>query len=400
MATSSQWPQGYDYPIPGTPYQDDTQYIDASFGNFWASAILALEQGIGFGNGSTTGGPIAANPLYSEEAGQFFDTITARLVYDEAIIADNVVINTSSVAIQPVGANAAAGETELAADAGHVHVGVKTFDGRSGSITFTLNDLSEVLNAQGQLIVANVEGDAILLSAGQPFQILQVGANSFSSPSGIGWVNEGWQPGDLKFSSAMTPSYGFLLADGSAKSRATYAALMAAVTQSFQGTGNGTNLITPAAGGNTPFKGTGSLPSNPLWTIPGFDIEGVPDPSGTAFATTIEGLSGSSIQLSTTVATGSYTFTIFPHGNGNASSTFNLPAPTSGAFPVGVGPVSNPVGGYNSLPPYPGIFGLFETGSNTYSDMAVPVEGPLGSVPQVPNTLPLPIFGGFWYVHI
>lgn len=104
---------------PGSPYVDGTEYMDASYANYWISAMTAIETTIGYGSGST-----AANPLYSTTYGLSYATVTARIAAIEATVVGSSKLNTAAGNIGPISTTATAGSTGLGADAGHGHEGV------------------------------------------------------------------------------------------------------------------------------------------------------------------------------------------------------------------------------------------------------------------------------------
>ena len=115
---ASSYPTGLDTGFPGWPYTDYTQYVTAEQANSWITAIQQIETVVGYGAG---GSP--ANPLYSQQQGQTYTSVAARLSAIETSVAGGLKLNSSAGTIQPVGTTAQAGSTGLAADAGHVHAG-------------------------------------------------------------------------------------------------------------------------------------------------------------------------------------------------------------------------------------------------------------------------------------
>lgn len=104
----------------------------------------------------------------------------------------------------------------------------------------------------------------------------------------------------------------FLWVDGSTKSRVTYAALLDALTATA--TGNSTSGSATITGVSVDLTGLG---------LEGAAIEG----NGIQAGATVSSVTATTIVLSSNAnATGSTgTMRIFPHGNGNGSTTFTLP---------------------------------------------------------------------------
>jgi microcystin-dependent protein len=288
--------------FPGYPYVDFTQYIDASYANSWVSALLAIEATIGLGSGTSI-----LNPLYSPQYGQFFATITARIANVEAFVVGSVSIDTASGDYKPVGSSTSAGSplTGKSADAAHVHAGVASFNGRTGSVTTQATDFGAAFTAAGQIIVGTGNGTATSLAPGAVGSVLQVGAGN-----ALQWASAGassWLSGDLKFTSATTVPSGWLAANGAAVSRSSFAALLTASTIQFTGTASGTTI----SGLSTSV--TGAL-------VQGMSIEG----PGLGSSVTIQSVASTSITVSSAPTAGSQTFTVYPYGNGDGSSTFNV----------------------------------------------------------------------------
>lgn len=317
------WPASYDASFPGYPYVDDVEYVLATYANSWVAAIQSLEQGIGSGSG-----PSANNPLYSVQYNKYYSTITARIAAIETVATGGIRLNTAAGNIQPISSVAAqAGNTGLAADAGHVHLGASTAPPPSA-----------VFTAAGQILVGTGFETGELLSPGAAGSVLTVGGGD---ASGLEWTaGGGWSPGDFKFTAAFNPGDGWLLANGAAVSRSSYAALMAAITLSFNGTASGSTIS--------------GLSSNTTAVLAaGMAIEG----PGLGANATISGVSATSIMLSSNPTAGVGNFIVFPNDNGDGGTTFQLPD-MRGRVPVGAnGPGGNNqplvrLGGstYNNLP--------------------------------------------------
>jgi microcystin-dependent protein len=302
---ASTWPLAFDATFPGYPYQDEIEYITGEQANSWVSAIQALEQGIGFGGASS-----ASNPLYSSVNNEYYSTMAARLTAIEMTHESAVGIDTAAGDIQPVGTSGVAGNAGLAADAKHVHQGVKTFNTRSGPITLTLADVLAVMTTPGSIIVGGIGDTGQLLTIGPANSVLQVDPTGTFLEFGSAGSST-VASGDTKFTTALLVPTGWLAANGAAVSRTTYASLLTATTlsQSITVT-NGTETLNGLSATLTALMAVG-MPIE----IPGYL------PSGT----TITGVGGTSITVSNnTTNGGTATYTVFPYGNGNGSTTFNV----------------------------------------------------------------------------
>jgi microcystin-dependent protein len=103
---------------------------------------------------------------------------------------------------------------------------------------------------------------------------------------------------------------GWLRANGAAVSRSTYADLLGALTVAANATKDGTSTLNSVDQDLTSYGLVGSY------------IEG----SGIANGTTVTAISASTITLSATpTGTGSIAIRILPHGQGDGSTTFNVP---------------------------------------------------------------------------
>lgn len=312
---ASSWPNGYDATFPGWPFNDNTEYVTADALNGMVSAIQNVEAGLGYGAGSSS-----LNPLYSAVFNETFSTLTARIASLEAF-ASALIIRLDAAAgdIAPIGATASAGATGKAADAGHVHVGVTSFNGRPGPITTTATDVTKVFPAAGGLLVGTGVGTGEILPVGAAGKVLQVGG---SDPSGLMWGTVPWGSGDLRFTSALSfDQSAWLSADGSPQSRSTYPSLFTASTVSA----TGTTVIN-----NNVINGLSSI-ATALMAV-GNPVEGTNIQVGSV----ITSVGATSVALSKPATAGSSTtITVFPYGNGNGSSTFNL-IDMRGRSPLGI----------------------------------------------------------------
>lgn len=101
--------------------------------------------------------------------------------------------------------------------------------------------------AYDQLATAAIEDDAITTA--------KIDDDAVTGPK-IAAVQR-WEPGDLKMSARSTPTAGWLLCDGSAVSRATYADLFTAIATTF-GVGDGSTTFNLPDFGGKVLKGVGS----------------------------------------------------------------------------------------------------------------------------------------------
>jgi microcystin-dependent protein len=128
--------------------------------------------------------------------------------------------------------------------------------------------------------------------------------------------------GTILLTASLNLPTGWLSCDGSAVSRTTYAALQSALTY----------LVTAS-----PTSGSPTLTSvDTSKMFAGMPIESSSFPSGT----TVASVSGTTATMSANAtATGAVGINLFPFGNGNGSTTFNLPN-LCGRVPVGAGVAS------------------------------------------------------------
>jgi microcystin-dependent protein len=123
-------------------------------------------------------------------------------------------------------------------------------------------------------------------------------------------IENGFSTGDIKYGAYLTPDAGWLLCDHSAVSRTTYAALFNRLKYTLSGSTTSTSPIV------TGISSTANL-------FAGMPVEGTGIPASTTRLTVD---SGTQITLDDdATATGTPTLTFFPCGNGNGSTTFNLP---------------------------------------------------------------------------
>jgi hypothetical protein len=253
----STWPAAYDATFPGWPYQDNTEYVLADYANSWVSAIQQIETGLGSGTGtavSTTSSPsftYATSPLTSTAYSTTYGSLAERISATEKAIPASVVsgngqlpvVSTSVGDIRPVAATAVLGNSTSAAPSNHVHVGVTSFNGRSGTVTFASTDFGPAFTAAGQIVYGTGSGTSTVLNIGTPGQALVVNPAG-TAPS---WATISPSSGDLKFTSNLNAADGttWVAADGAAYNRSgTYAGLFAASTISVTGAVSTAGVVT------------------------------------------------------------------------------------------------------------------------------------------------------------
>ena len=257
----------------------------------------------------------------------------ARWTAVEAAVAGLPSIDGAAGDIQPVAAAAAAGTSGKLADAKHVHAGVTSFNTRKGIVTLSLADVVSTFTAVGQLFAGTGNGTGELLGSGASGSVLTVGG---ADPTGLQWSPGPWSAGDLKFTSAINFSTSWLLANGQAVSRTTYASLYSASIWTLAATVVNNNKVITIPGGVPPLLQGGQGVGYPVECAGYF-------PSGT----TITAASSTTITVSNNAtAGGSPTIVVFPYGNGDGASTFNVINMT-GRFPLGASGAGN-----NTSPQY------------------------------------------------
>jgi microcystin-dependent protein len=121
------------------------------------------------------------------------------------------------------------------------------------------------------------------------------------------------RPGTLRYTAEVRLGAGWLWADGSAVPRVTYADLFNAICPLFTGTVTNANVTITAVSEDLRLLG-----------LVGAKIEG----AGIGAGVTITAVTVNTLTLSSAIAGGTFAATplrLFPHGNGNGSTTFNLP---------------------------------------------------------------------------
>jgi hypothetical protein len=182
------------------------------------------------------------------------------------------------------------------------HVKLITF---SGILTLTYNASSLII--PGAANVTTAAGDqAVVVALGSGnWQVM-----SYTPASGAALINPAIDVGDYVLTAAIaTPSSKYLFAYGQAISRTTYSVLLGLVTitQSVTRT-NGSPTLTG-------FSDTTQIPT-------GAAIEG----SGIPTSTTISSCTSTTCTMSANASSsGTANVTIFPYGDGDGSTTFNLP---------------------------------------------------------------------------
>lgn len=161
-------------------------------------------------------------------------------------------------------------------------------------------------------------------------------AGNVTTPPGTGWNVisgdvEGVPTGTIIDFAGSTAPTGYLLCDGSAVARANYTNLLPTIT--FAQTGTLTNSVNTVTG----------LTSTATMYV-GMPIEGTGVPTGTTVASIV---SGTAITMSQNATTGgAQSLTFFPWGNGDGSTTFNVPdmrtRSTVGSGGTGAGATQSP----------------------------------------------------------
>ncbi len=182
------------------------------------------------------------------------------------------------------------------------HVKIITF---TGILTLTYNATSMIIPGAANIITA--AGDqAVVISLGSGnWQIV-----AYTPASGAALINPSVDLGTVLFTFLTAPpSSKYLFAYGQAVSRTTYATFMTdtTITQSVTRT-NGSPTLTG-------FSDTTQIPT-------GAPVEG----SGIPTSTTISSCTSSTCTMSANASSsGTANVQIFPNGNGDGSTTFNLP---------------------------------------------------------------------------
>jgi microcystin-dependent protein len=183
------------------------------------------------------------------------------------------------------------------------HIKTVTF---SGILTLTYNATSLIIPGAANVVTA--AGDqAIVVSLGSGnWQVL-----AYTPASGTALINPSVDIGDIIFTAALAaPSAKYLFAYGQAISRTTYATYLTAITstQSVTRT-NGSPTLTG-------FSDTTQIANG------GAAVEG----SGIATGAYIVSCTSTTCTMSANAtSSGTANVTVFPYGNGNGSTTFNMP---------------------------------------------------------------------------
>lgn len=202
---------------------------------------------------------------------------------------------------------------------------VRTFGANTGALTLNVNGLG-IKNVVGQahqalggnetanngfacFAYSTALGNFVLLWATGGAE--QVGTATLPQHAAtLAQVQQTSPAGRIEWFATLSAPTGFLAADGSAVSRATYATLFSTIAVAATGTTTNTsNSVTGVAGAS----------SN--WI--GFPISGAGIPTGT----TISNVSGTTLTLSNnaTASASGVALTIAPFGVGDGSTTFNVP---------------------------------------------------------------------------
>jgi microcystin-dependent protein len=164
------------------------------------------------------------------------------------------------------------------------------------------NGLNDIRLAIGGADVLQVTG----AGAGTP-SVVNVLSPNILQQQGAQVVPAGTE---LAYAGITLPAGGWLWEDGSAYNRATYATLFNALTATVTATVNGTTAVTALS---ADLRGQG---------LNGAVVEGTNIASGTTI--TFTGATTATLSQAAT-GSGSVTLRVFPWGNGNGSTTFNVP---------------------------------------------------------------------------
>lgn len=169
-----------------------------------------------------------------------------------------------------------------------------------------------------------------------------LGDAPLNAPLDAANTSGGWETGDFKIGGYRTPGTGWLLCDGSAVSRTTYAALFAKIVPSL-----GTFTVTIASpavvtlsshslntGDAVYLTTTGALPTG-LTANTLYYVIWVSSSTFRLATTRANALAGTAINTSGSQS-GTHTLRFCPFGLGDGSTTFNVPDP-KGRSLVGIG---------------------------------------------------------------
>ncbi len=214
---------------------------------------------------------------------------------------------------------------------------VKIANANTGTSTINVNALGvkNILNQDGSNLEANAlrAGNVYgLLYDGTQFELVnkaltaptQANGDNSTKLATTAYAYALVPPGTvLDYAGATVPG-GFLLADGSAVSRSTYASLLTATTVVQTCTTANASAVVSACGSTADM-------------VPGASVEGSGIQAGSVIIS-VDSATQFTMNLTAT-ASATVPLTTFPWGNGNGSTTFNLP-PLVGRYRFGAGPTA------------------------------------------------------------
>lgn len=266
----------------------------ASLGNFWLNTTAApypLGMNDGSANWPALGSLDPTAHAWNMQIGGGAATLSSASTVDLCSTPRNYLTISGTTTITSFGSTCAAGVVKLV-----------TF---SGALTLSYNATSLIIPGAASIPVTSPGDQATLVSLGSGnWQIA-----TYTPASGGALINPAIDVGDYVMTSLLAPpSSKYLFAYGQAVSRTTYSTLYAGttITQSVTRTTSSATL--------TGFTDTSQIAA-------GAPIEGSGIPAGD----TIVSCTPTTCQISINASSsGTANVTIFPNGNGDGSTTFNL----------------------------------------------------------------------------
>lgn len=269
----------------------------ASLGNWWlntAAAPYPLGMNDGASNWPAIGALDPVAHAWNLQIGGGVATLGSASTVDLCSTPRNYITISGTTTINSFGSTCPAGVEK-----------VVTF---SGILQITYNAVSLIIPGAASIPATSAGDQARLMSlGGGNWQI-----TSYTPSSGAALINPSVDIGTVLFTFATAPpSSKYLFAFGQAISRATYANFLttSTITQSVTRT-NGSPTLTG-------FTDTTQIPTGSVAPIEG---------SGVPTSTTIVSCTSSTCTMSNNASSsGTANVTIFPNGNGDGSTTFNMP---------------------------------------------------------------------------
>lgn len=270
----------------------------ASLGNWWlniSSSPYPLGMNDGSSNWPAIGAIDATNHYWDLQIGGGTATVASAATTDLCAVPQNYLTISGTTTITSFGSTC--------------HAGVLKVVIFSGSLTLTYNAASLIIPGAGNVITtAGDQAMVAALGAGN-WQVV-----SYTPANGQALINPAIDVGDYVMTALTAPpSSKYLFAYGQAVSRSTYATLLAGITitQSVTRT-NGSPTLTG-------FSDTTQIG-------PGACVEGAGIPNAGSCTTTIVSCTSTTCTISNNASSsGTANVTIFPNGNGDGATTFNLP---------------------------------------------------------------------------